>query len=190
MRACPLLAIAALAFATTLATPPRACAAVATVPAALIKAGRLIDTRAGAVRETQWIEVSGERITAVHGPEFAPPAGATVIDLTGWTVLPGLIDTHTHLIGDPTLPPYHGYALSVPRWALKGAANARETLLSGVTSVRDVGAQAYADVALRDAINAGEVVGPRMRASGPALGITGGHCDSNLLAPEYAERTE
>jgi imidazolonepropionase-like amidohydrolase len=166
-------------------------AEAAATPTLIIKAGRLIDTAADAVRNEQWVVVSGDRISAVHAAgSFAPPAGVEVIDLTGWTVLPGLIDTHTHLIGDPTLPPYHGYGISNPRWALKGAANARETLLSGVTTVRDVGAHAYTDIALRDAINAGDIVGPRMLASGPAIGITGGHCDSNLLAPEYHERAE
>jgi imidazolonepropionase-like amidohydrolase len=94
------------------------------------------------------------------------------------------------MTSDPSLPPYFGYGISVPREALKGARFARDTLLSGVTTVRNVGASGYSDVALRDAINAGDVIGPRMLVSGPALGITGGHCDENLLAPEYNERTE
>jgi imidazolonepropionase-like amidohydrolase len=73
----------------------------------------------------------------------------------------------------------------VPRSALTGAKNARLTLEAGFTTVRNVGASGYADIALRDAINAGDVPGPRIIASGPALGITGGHCDNNLLAPEF-----
>jgi imidazolonepropionase-like amidohydrolase len=73
----------------------------------------------------------------------------------------------------------------VPRSALTGAKNARVTLLAGFTSVRNVGAEGYSDVALRDAINAGDVIGPRMQVSGPPLGISGGHCDSNLLAPQF-----
>jgi len=100
-------------------------------------------------------------------------------------VLPGLIDTHTHLTSEPTTPPYAGYGISAPRAALKGAANARVTLLAGVTTVRNVGADAFTDVALRDAINDGDIPGPRMLVSGPSLGITGGHCDDNLLAPEF-----
>jgi imidazolonepropionase-like amidohydrolase len=92
--------------------------------------------------------------------------------------------------GDPTTPPYHGYGISIPREALMGARFGRETLLSGVTTIRNVGASGYSDIALRDAINAGDVIGPRILASGPALGITGGHCDSNMLAPEYNERGE
>jgi imidazolonepropionase-like amidohydrolase len=105
-------------------------------------------------------------------------------------VLPGLIDTHTHITGDPTLPPYYGYGMSVPRVALKGAAFARRTLLAGVTTIRDVGAVGFSDIAVRDAINDGEIPGPRILASGPALGITGGHCDDNLLAPEFKHSSE
>jgi imidazolonepropionase-like amidohydrolase len=80
---------------------------------------------------------------------------------------------------------YEGLAISTAREALHGARNARRTLEAGFTTVRNVGAKDYADVALRDAINDGDVVGPRMVTSGPALGITGGHCDENLLPPAF-----
>jgi imidazolonepropionase-like amidohydrolase len=157
-------------------------------PALVIRAGKLIDVAQGRVLENQTIVVRGERIETVGAG--AAPAGAKVIDLSGYTVLPGLIDTHTHVTGDPTLPPYHGYGISYPRAALKGAANAKATLLGGVTTMRDVGAGGYTDVALRDAINDGDVIGPRMLVSGPALGITGGHCDDNMLAPEFEHQAD
>ena len=157
----------------------------------VIKAGKLLDVASGRVRSDQVIVVQGGKISAVGavGVTVVPP-GATVIDLSSKTVLPGLIDTHTHVTGDPTTPPYHGYGISIPREALKGARFARDTLLSGVTTIRNVGAAGYSDIALRDAINAGDVIGPRMLASGPAIGITGGHCDNNMLAPQYDERAE
>ncbi|MGA8204069.1 MAG: amidohydrolase family protein, partial [Woeseiaceae bacterium] len=109
---------------------------------------------------------------------------------SGSTVLPGLIDMHDHLTGDSRFHGYRGLAISVPREALYGAYNARKTLLAGFTSVRNVGASHFTDVALRDAINDGELPGPRLRVSGPPLGITGGHCDNNLLPAEYHDRSE
>jgi len=187
---CALAAFVACAIPTAFAADPPPAAPVPE-PITVIKAGKLIDVAAGRVRNDQVIVVQGARITAVGAAgTTALPPGATVLDLSDKTVLPGLIDTHTHVTGDPTTPPYHGYGISVPREALKGARFARETLLSGVTTIRNVGASGYSDIALRDAISAGDVVGPRILASGPALGITGGHCDSNMLAPEYHEQAE
>src|SRR5512140_3764045 len=175
-------------------SPVAQCADIpATTPQSVtvIKAGRLIDVATGKVRENQLVVVQGRTITAV-GPALSIgiPPGASVIDLSSQTVLPGLIDTHTHITSDPTTPPYHGYGISDPRRALKGARFARDTLLAGVTTIRNVGAEGFTDVALRDAINDGDVIGPRMLVSGPAIGITGGHCDENLLAPEYKEKAE
>jgi imidazolonepropionase-like amidohydrolase len=155
-----------------------------------IRAGQLVDTVDGRLRADQVIVVEGERIARVApAGDVEIPAGARVIDLSRQTVLPGLIDMHTHLTGDHRFHGYESLAISVPREALYGVLNARKTLLAGFTSVRNVGAGGYSDIALRDAIAAGEIDGPRMRASGPALGITGGHCDNNLLPSEYADKS-
>jgi imidazolonepropionase-like amidohydrolase len=156
-----------------------------------IRAGRLIDVQAQRVLTDQIIAVEGERIVSVS-PAAATtmPAGSKVIDLSGATVMPGLVDTHTHLTSDPTISPFESYHISAPRAALIGAMNARRTLLAGFTVARNVGAGGYADIALRDAIDRGDVPGPRVFASGPSLGITGGHCDDNHLAPEYGRVEE
>jgi len=149
-----------------------------------VKAGHMVDVIDGRMRSDQVIVIKGERIERV-GARIQIPAGAKVINLGEATVLPGLIDMHVHLTGDPDAQGYGNLAASVPRNALFGAANGRRTLNAGFTTVRNVGAGGYADIALRDAINNGDVPGPRMRASGPALGITGGHCDNNLLPPRF-----
>ena len=167
-------------------------AAQAAEPAvSVIRAGRLVDVTNGRVVADQVIVVRGDRIESVGSADAVSiPAGAKVMDLSSYTVLPGLIDTHTHITGDPTLPPYFGYGMSIPRMALKGATFAHRTLLAGFTTIRDVGGVGYSDIAVRDAINDGELPGPRILASGPPLGITGGHCDDNMLAPEFDHSAE
>jgi imidazolonepropionase-like amidohydrolase len=152
----------------------------------VIRAGKLVDVVAGKVLQDQAIVIRGERIAAV-GPaaSTAVPAGARVIDLKDQTVLPGLIDAHTHLTGDPNLHGYQSLGVSDVRAALYGAHAARVTLEAGFTAVRNVGASGFGDVALRDAIDAGELAGPRMRVAGYALGIKGGHCDNNLLPHDF-----
>jgi imidazolonepropionase-like amidohydrolase len=155
----------------------------------LIKAGRLIDVHAGRVLTDQAILIEGDRIKQVGAfQSIKAPAGARVVDLSNATVLPGLIDCHTHLTFEPSHSGYESLGISTPRQALYGAKNAKLTLEAGFTTVRNVGAGGYSDIALRDAINAGDVPGPRIDASGPAIGVTGGHCDESLLAPEFSHK--
>jgi imidazolonepropionase-like amidohydrolase len=153
--------------------------------AVVLHAGHLLDVRTGKLLSDQTLVIESGKITSV-GPsaQANTPADAVRIDLPDATVLPGLIDAHTHLTMDPTFG-YERLAISIPREALIGAKNARVTLEAGFTTVRNVGADGFTDVALRDAINAGDVPGPRMLVSGPLIGITGGHCDNDMLPPQY-----
>lgn len=159
----------------------------------VLKAARLLDVRTGKLQSDQAILIEGERIKAV-GPaatlQAQAGAAARVIDLGNVTMLPGLIDTHTHLTYGLNIGHPESLAMSVPREALQGARHARQTLLAGFTSVRNLGARGYSDVALRDAIDAGDVIGPRMVVSGPAIGSTGGHMDCGMLSPEFAFQAE
>jgi imidazolonepropionase-like amidohydrolase len=148
-----------------------------------VHAGHMLDVKSGKMLADQTVVIEDGKIIGV-GSTATIPADAVRIELPNATILPGLIDAHTHL----TMEPRFGYdrlAISSPREALIGAKNARITLLAGFTTVRNVGAGDFTDVALRDAINAGDVPGPRMLVSGPPLSITGGHCDNNMLPYEY-----
>lgn len=154
-----------------------------------IKAGRALDVRTGEMTQNVTIVVQGERITAI-GPNVIVPPGAEIIDLKGMTVLPGLIDSHTHLTFEPGVGGLAGLTRSPSREALTGAKNARLTLLAGFTTVRNLHANGYSDIALRDAINAGDITGPRILASGPMLSITGGHGDENFLPFEFQHKAD
>jgi imidazolonepropionase-like amidohydrolase len=157
----------------------------------IINAGHMLDVKTGKVLDNVSVSIEGDRIINIsqgaRGGTSQP--GARVIDLPNATLLPGLIDVHTHLTFDPNFG-YQELGISVPKEALIGAKNARITLEAGFTTVRNVGASGYTDVALRDAINEGMVPGPRILASGPALSITGGHCDQTLLPYEWHAKSD
>lgn len=160
-----------------------------TVPNSL-RCGKLLDVRSGRMLTDQVIVFDAAGVITSVASATAAPAGTAPLDLRNATCLPGLIDVHTHITYNPQDSGYRSLGISVPREAISGVANARKTLNAGFTTIRNVGARAFTDVALRDAINAGDVEGPRMMISGPALGITGGHCDENLLPSEFHFKAE
>lgn len=154
-----------------------------------VKAAKLVDPIEGKLLDDPLVAIDGERITAVDFGEVAPE-GAQIIDLGDATLLPGLADMHTHLTFYASDNGYDSLAVSYTDQAVRGVVNARKTLMAGFTAARNLGADGYSDVSLRDAIDSGRVPGPRLQVSGPALGITGGHCDSNLLPEQYKVKAE
>src|SRR5712664_4335642 len=156
---------------TTLAGMAITASAQAPAPKrTVIRAGRVLNVRTGELRANQAIVIEGDKIAQMApSSEVAAAPGDTTIDLPNATLLPGLIDMHTHLTFELSSLSYEGLGISTAREALHGARNARRTLEAGFTTVRNLGAKDYADIALRDAINDGDVIGPRVVASGPPL---------------------
>jgi imidazolonepropionase-like amidohydrolase len=147
-----------------------------------IKAGRLIDTKTGAVINNAFILIEDDKIIAA-GPNVTIPAEVEVIDLKDKTVLPGLIDCHTHITSQPGNYYEDIFRRSAIDVAVSAHIYARRTLEAGFTTVRDVGASEFIDVALRNAINRGDVAGPRMQVATLTVGATGGHGDTNGFSP-------
>ena len=151
----------------------------------VIHAGRLLDVKSGRWLADKNIFIEGDTIARIEPGDAEVPSDWKVIDLTKAAVLPGLIDCHIHLTISPSSFGYELLGVSEARQTLTGASNARKTLLAGFTTARNVGAWGFTDVALRDAINAGDVPGPRLLVSGMPLSATGGHFDNKLLPWEY-----
>jgi imidazolonepropionase-like amidohydrolase len=152
-----------------------------------LRAARLIDGTGAAAITNGVVVVTDDKIVAA-GKQGAVtiPAGAKLVDLGDVTLLPGFVDAHTHIIGRELADPQANDAAVrdyQATGAIIGVANAQKTLLAGFTTIRNVGAPGFDDMALRKAVNEGNVIGPRMQNAGHAIGITGGHCDENGFRP-------
>ena len=159
---------------------------VASAQSVLLSGGNVLDVTSGRILQDRDVLVTDGRIVAIdRSGQIDLPEGSEVIDMDGATLLPGLSDSHVHLTSRSDVHGYRRLTVSTPRAAISGVANAKTTLLAGFTTVRNLGAPGYSDIALMQAINDGEVPGPRIIPAGMALGITGGHCDNNLLPYEY-----
>lgn len=147
-----------------------------------VKAGHLLDIETGHWQSNKVVLIDGEKISAIID---SAPKNVRVIDWSARWVLPGLMDAHVHLSAEPYRPAYDTLGVSIPAASITAVASARTMLRAGFTTVRSAGDYAYIDVALRDAVAKGEAQGPDILAAGMFIGITGGHCDNNLLAPEF-----
>jgi imidazolonepropionase-like amidohydrolase len=170
-----------------LVAPPAGAQQTPATGTVVIRAARLIDGTGAPAIQNGIVVVTNDRIVAVGASgRVTIPTGARTIDLGDATLLPGFIDAHTHVIGR-TLGDPEGDVAAVKDFqaygAILGVGNAERTLLAGFTSIRNVGAPNFDDLALRKAINDNRIRGPRMQTAGHSLGITGGHCDENAYRP-------
>jgi len=154
-----------------------------------LTAGSMIDTLDGSTVENPVVEIEDDKIKSVTSGG-AIPGGATIIDLGDATIIPGLADVHAHLSWYATDNAFTFLTVSHSDEAIRSVVNSKVLLMAGFTTVRNTGAGGFSDVSTRNAINEGRVPGPRLQVSGPSLGITGGHCDENLLPKQYDMKQE
>lgn len=178
------LALLALALQATIAFAQSPAPATT-----VVTADRMLDVRSGRMIDRPQLVVQGGRITSVGRAGDAVPADARRVDLPGMTLLPGLIDMHVHLDSDPNYGGYTGLQFGDRFWSMLSVPNAEKTLMAGFTTVRNVGADAWNDVGLRQAIDEGKIVGPRIVTAGYSFGATGGHCDSTYFPPSMDEKS-
>lgn len=168
-----------------------AAALLSVAPAALaqnvyVTADRMLDVQTGRMMPEPAIIIQDGVITQVGSrASLQVPSAAEVIELPGVTLVPGLIDMHTHLDGDPTLGGFSGISLPDAYAAIVSVPNAKATLEAGFTTVRNVGSGNWDDIALKAAIEMGKVPGPRIVPAGYSFGATGGHCDITGLSPSF-----
>ncbi len=155
-----------------------------------LTADKMVDTLTGRVMPRPALLITEGRITSVGTQAtLAAPAGARKIILSGKTLVPGLIDMHVHLDSSPLYGGYSGLQFTDSFWQAQGTANAKAMLMAGFTTVRNVGADNYNDVGLKQAIDEGIIPGPHIVPAGYALGATGGHCDSTFFPPSMKQKS-
>ena len=155
----------------------------------VVAADRMIDVATGGRVERPLVVITDGRITRVGRQGDALPEGAERVDLPGVTLVPGLIDMHVHITSSPLYGGYNSLLFTDSFWPAIGVAHAKTTLEAGFTTIRNVGSEGYADVGLKQAIDAGFVPGPRIVPAAYALGATGGHCDSTFFPPSMNEQS-
>ncbi len=153
----------------------------------VLVAARLFDAKSGTMIANPVVHIKNDRIVSVSSGGVLP-LGAKVIELNGMTLLPGLIDMHTHIDLDPVYGGYNSWQFSDRFWSMIAVPNALKTLQAGFTTIRNVGADAWNDVGLAQAISEGKVPGPRIVPAGYAFGATGGHCDSTFFPPSMNQK--
>jgi imidazolonepropionase-like amidohydrolase len=178
------LAVAFAASAQT-ASPANASASDDLV----VTAARLFDARSGKLIDRPQVLIRDGRIVEVGRVGDAVPEGIKRLDLAGMTLLPGLIDMHTHLDSDPSYGGYTGLQFNDRFWSVLAVKHAQQTLDAGFTTVRNVGADAWNDVGLRQAIDEGQLRGPRIVTAAYSFGATGGHCDSTFFPPSMNQKS-
>ncbi len=151
-------------------------------------ADRLFDAKSGSIISNPVVFIKDARIVSVHSGG-ALPVGAKVIELKGMTLLPGLIDLHTHIDSDPVYGGYNSLQFGDRFWSVITVPNALKTLQAGFTTIRNVGSDAWNDVGLNQAIEEGKVPGPRIVPAGYSFGATGGHCDSTFFPPSMNQKS-
>jgi imidazolonepropionase-like amidohydrolase len=166
-------------------------AAPASAESVVVTAARMLDVEKGVVLAEPVIVVTDGRIAAIvtrNGPRPNIPADAKRVDLGDVTLVPGLIDMHVHLDSSPLYGGYNGLQFTDTFWTAQGVGNAAAMLKAGFTTVRNVGSENYDDVAYKQAIEEGLMIGPRIVPAAHALGATGGHCDSTFFPPSFNQR--
>jgi imidazolonepropionase-like amidohydrolase len=161
-------------------------AAMAHADTVVVSADRMVDVLAGRIVDHPQITIVDGRIAAVAAQGSAVPAGARRVELAGMTLLPGLIDMHTHITADPRYSGYRRLEFTDNFWTVVGVANAKKTLEAGFTTIRNVGSSNFDDVAIKQGIEQGIVPGPRIVPATYAIGATGGHCDDTEFPPSVS----